>query len=197
MKNRLLLAAFAACLAGGLMTTGAKAGFRVQAQDGSFFYYPGAGYVPVPYVFHYILPPGLNDGPGQPGPDGRFDESYYDPAFDEPPAKPKPLKKKPVAKTATAAKPVTTAMTATKPVTATTTTTKTANAVATAEPQTPKGALTCDKATSIVSDFGFANVKPQSCKGQVYAFNGARDGKNFAIKLDAVSGELTEVKKAQ
>jgi hypothetical protein len=195
MIHRVLLAAFVACLAGGLMTTGAEAGFRVQARDGSWFYYPGAGYVPVPYVFHYILPPGLNDGPDQPGPDGSFDESYYDPSFDDPPAKPKPLKKKPVAKTATATKPVTTATTATKPITATTT--KTASAAATAEPQSPKGALSCDKATGIVSGYGFANVKPQSCKGQFYAFNGARDGKNFAIKLDAASGELTEVKKVQ
>jgi hypothetical protein len=196
MNHRFFLAVFAVCLAGGLMTTSAEAGFRVQAQDGSWFYYPGAGYVPVPYVFRYVLPPGLNDGPDQPGPDGRFDESYYDPSFDEPPAQPKPLKKKPVSKTATAMKPVTKTTTATtKPVTATAT--KTASAAAATEPQPPKGALACDKATGIVSGFGFANVKAASCTGQVYSFSGARDGKNFAIKLDAATGELTEVKKVQ
>jgi hypothetical protein len=195
MNHRVLLATLAACLAGGLMTTSAEAGFRVQAQDGSWFYYPGAGYVPVPYVFHYILPPGLNDGPDTPGPDGNFDESYYDPSYDEPPAKPKPVKKKPVAKTPTTVNSVATTTATTKPATAAAT--KTASAAATTGPQTPKGALTCDKATGIVSGFGFTSVKPQSCTGQVYAFNGARDGKNFAIKLDAISGELTEVKKVQ
>ena len=55
--------------------------------------------------------------------------------------------------------------------------------------------LSCDKAGSIVTGYGFSGVKAQSCKGKVYAFNATRDGKSFAIKLDAASGELTEVKK--
>ena len=55
--------------------------------------------------------------------------------------------------------------------------------------------LSCDKATSVVSGYGFSSVTPSSCSGKVYAFNATRDGKQFAIKLDPASGELTEVKK--
>lgn len=55
--------------------------------------------------------------------------------------------------------------------------------------------LSCEKATSVVSGYGFSNVTPSSCKGKVYAFNAQRDGKSFAIKLDSASGELTDVKK--
>ena len=57
--------------------------------------------------------------------------------------------------------------------------------------------MSCDKAGSIVSGYGFSSVNPTSCKGKVYAFNATRDGKSFTIKLDAASGELTEVKKLQ
>lgn len=56
-------------------------------------------------------------------------------------------------------------------------------------------ALSCEKATSVVTGYGFSSVTPSSCNGKVYAFNATRDGKSFAIKLDAASGELTEVKK--
>jgi hypothetical protein len=56
-------------------------------------------------------------------------------------------------------------------------------------------ALSCEKATSVVTGYGFSSVTPSSCNGKVYAFNATRDGKSFAIKLDSASGELTEVKK--
>lgn len=55
--------------------------------------------------------------------------------------------------------------------------------------------LSCDKATSVVSGYGFSNVTASSCKGKVYAFSAVRDGNAFTIKLDPASGELTEVKK--
>lgn len=55
--------------------------------------------------------------------------------------------------------------------------------------------MSCEKATSVVSGYGFSSVTPSSCSGKVYAFNAVRDGKSFAIKLDSASGELTEVKK--
>jgi len=55
--------------------------------------------------------------------------------------------------------------------------------------------LSCEKATSVVTGYGFSSVQPSSCSGKVYAFNAIRDGKSFAIKLDSASGELTEVKK--
>ena len=57
------------------------------------------------------------------------------------------------------------------------------------------GPLSCEKATTVVSGFGFSSVEAASCAGKVYAFNAKRGGKSFAIKLDPTSGELTEVKK--
>lgn len=55
--------------------------------------------------------------------------------------------------------------------------------------------LSCDKASEIVSGYGFSSVKSTSCTGPVYAFNASRDGKPFSIKMNSASGELTEVKK--
>ena len=113
-----------------------------------------------------------------------FDESYYDPQIDEPVKKLKPRKTvKPAA-----AKLVTPALKPKKDV-ATASIAKPAAAA--------KSVMTCDKATSIVGDYGFSSVKPSDCQGEVYAFNATRDGKSFAIKLNAASGELTEVKKLQ
>lgn len=71
---------------------------------------------------------------------------------------------------------------------------------AAAKPAEPKKAaaasgLSCEKATSVVTGYGFSSVQPSSCSGKVYAFNATRDGKSFDIKLDSASGELTEVKK--
>ena len=58
-------------------------------------------------------------------------------------------------------------------------------------------AISCDKAEEIVSGYGFANVTPKTCTGQVFAFNATRSGKTYVIKLNSASGELTEVKKVQ
>jgi hypothetical protein len=59
----------------------------------------------------------------------------------------------------------------------------------------PVPGLTCEKATSVVSSYGFSSVTPSSCSGKVYAFSAQRDGKNFSIRLNPANGELTEVKK--
>jgi len=56
-------------------------------------------------------------------------------------------------------------------------------------------AISCAKASKIVSEFGFSSVQSTSCKGETYAFKAVRDGRNFSIKLSAKNGELTEVKK--
>ena len=58
-------------------------------------------------------------------------------------------------------------------------------------------AITCDKAEKIVSGYGFANVKPTTCTGQVFAFNATRSGNAYVIKLDSANGELTEVNKVR
>ena len=58
-------------------------------------------------------------------------------------------------------------------------------------------AISCDKAEKIVSGYGFANVTPATCTGQVFAFNATRSGNTYVIKLNSASGELTEVNKVQ
>jgi hypothetical protein len=58
-------------------------------------------------------------------------------------------------------------------------------------------AISCDKAGEIVSGYGFANVTPTTCTGQVFAFNATRSANTYVIKLSSASGELTEVNKVQ
>lgn len=114
----------------------------------------------------------------------KIDESYYEPQPVQP-AKPKPVKPATKTTTAPAAKPATTTNPALPQKTASATTAKPAGS----------GPLSCEKATEVVSGFGFASVEASSCSGKFYAFNAKRGGKSFAIKLDPASGELTEVKK--
>jgi len=110
----------------------------------------------------------------------QLDESYYEPE-PAPPARPKAVKPPP-AKPATATAPANPAL---------------PQKTATTAPAKPlaDGPLSCEKATELVSGFGFSSVEASSCAGKLYAFNAKRDGKNFAIKLDPASGQLTEVKK--
>jgi hypothetical protein len=61
--------------------------------------------------------------------------------------------------------------------------------------QKKSGAISCDQATKIVSDYGFRQVKATSCTGRIFAFNAQRDGRPFSVKVSSASGELTEVKK--
>ena len=108
----------------------------------------------------------------------QIDESYYEPA----PAQPvKPKAVKPPAKAA-ASPPANPAL-------------PQKSAAATPAKPLAEGPLSCEKATSVVSGFGFSSVEAASCAGKVYAFNAKRGGNSFAIKLDPASGELTEVKK--
>lgn len=139
-----------------------------------------------------------------------FDESYYDPQLDLPVKKlkpPKPAKTataKPVTPTAKPKKVLTTASVSTPPP-ETSESASAARAATTESIAAPAGKsvsgaggiLSCDKAGAIVGSYGFSSVKSSDCAGEVYAFNATRDGKTFAIKLNAVSGELTEVKKLQ
>jgi hypothetical protein len=89
---------------------------------------------------------------------------------DEPePAPPPKIKKKPAA-TAAAAAP--------KPKT-----------------ETKSASVSCDKARSIITGYGFGNIETKSCTGNVYSFAAVRGGKSFSVKVSALSGELTEVKR--
>ena len=108
----------------------------------------------------------------------QIDESYYEPA---PAQSMQPKAVKPPAKAA-ATPPANPALP------------QKSAAVAPAKPLA-EGPLSCEKATTVVSGFGFSSVEAASCAGKVYAFNAKRGGKSFAIKLDPTSGELTEVKK--
>lgn len=112
----------------------------------------------------------------------KFDERYYEPEPDPMPP-PKARRVAPAKKPETAAKPATGAAA------------KTQKTATTAKPAGSSGALSCEKATSVISGYGFSSVEAASCAGKQYAFNATRDGKKFAIKLDPASGELTEVKK--
>ena len=68
----------------------------------------------------------------------------------------------------------------------------TAQQVATAE-----NAVDCEKAQLIVADYGFKDIKAESCSGETLGFSATRDGKPFSIRILAVDGEFAEVKRLQ
>jgi hypothetical protein len=71
-----------------------------------------------------------------------------------------------------------------------------AEAKSASAPAKPKvTSVSCDKAKSILSGYGFGEVEAKSCNGEVYSFAAKRDGKTFAVKVSALNGELTEVKR--
>jgi hypothetical protein len=151
-----------------LPATEAEAGHRV-----GFLFAPSYGYYdpwyPPPRYYYYYDEPEQYYG---------YDERYYEPQYEEP-APRKSKKKKKTASTSEVNKK------------------KKQTKAVTAEAKPKTNAMTCEKATSIVAGYGFGAVKAADCQGQVYAFNATRDGKAYAIKLSAASGELTEVKKLQ
>jgi hypothetical protein len=55
--------------------------------------------------------------------------------------------------------------------------------------------VSCDKAKSIVTGYGFSDIQTMSCSGSIYSFAANRGGKSFAVKVSALNGELTEVKR--
>jgi hypothetical protein len=61
--------------------------------------------------------------------------------------------------------------------------------------QPGQGAVSCDKARGIVADYGFRDIKADSCSGKTYGFSATRDGKSFSIKIVAANGELAEVRR--
>ena len=63
------------------------------------------------------------------------------------------------------------------------------------KPRLAANQLSCNKAKSIVSGFGFSDVTPRTCTGNVYDFKAKRDGKPYSIKVSSLSGELKAVKK--
>jgi hypothetical protein len=69
--------------------------------------------------------------------------------------------------------------------------------VALAIPNEAKGAprsITCEKAETIVAEFGFKQVEVQLCAEKNFEFRAMRDGKHFSIKINA-NGELARVQR--
>ena len=112
-----------------------------------------------------------------------YDERYYEPELAKPKRKATKKKAEQSNKKKTAAKPAKQAPQ------------KEASAAQKKAAPAKSTGLSCEKASSVVTGYGFSSVTPSNCEGKVYAFNAQRDGKSFAIKLDPASGELTEVKK--
>ena len=59
----------------------------------------------------------------------------------------------------------------------------------------PASPVSCDKGASIVSSFGFDNVKTKSCDAGTLAYNAERSGTAFQIDVNPKTGELIAVKK--
>lgn len=193
MKKSLVLVAGSLLLAGAMAPLPAEAGVRLTVSTWGVPYFET--YSP-PYAPHWrrrVPPPDLYgssyyDDYGDQG----FDESYYDPYYLPPSAPPQRLyaRKHTYVAVPKAKKSAVARNTAVKSAT------KVATASLTNKSESGKStSLSCDKATSIVTGYGFSGVTPKDCQGQVYEFGATRDGKKFLIKLSAASGELTDVKK--
>jgi len=63
------------------------------------------------------------------------------------------------------------------------------------KPSLAANQLSCNKAKSIVSDFGFSDIIARTCTGNIYDFSAKRDGSPYSIKVSSLSGELKGVKK--
>lgn len=183
MSIRIVSAALAVVFLTGTLASDAFADHRrrprVHVYDD---YYAGPDVVRVPDVMRFMfggyrMTPEDYDDLYANG-EQEFDSGYYDPQVDQPVKKAKPRKP---AKAAVKPKPDLTTASTSKP----------------KAPSAAKSILTCDKASAVVGSYGFTGIKASDCNGEVYAFTATRDGKPFAVKLSALSGELTEVKKLQ
>ncbi|MCB1379600.1 MAG: hypothetical protein KDK89_14725 [Alphaproteobacteria bacterium] len=125
-----------------------------------------------------------------------FDEGYYDPTIDLAPPKAK-SKSKTAAKIPDKIVPKPVAKPKSVRDLSTASVSKPAKTESSSDSSRSTAGLSCEKAGQIITGYGFTGVKAQACEGKVYAFNATRDGKPFAIKLNAANGELTEVKKLQ
>jgi len=57
----------------------------------------------------------------------------------------------------------------------------------------PESSKQCKKAKSNLEKYAFSNIQIKNCKGKTFEFTAQRDGKGFAIKVSAATGELIEV----
>ena len=59
----------------------------------------------------------------------------------------------------------------------------------------PVRTISCDKAQTIIAEYGFKEIVPQSCSGKTRDFRAMRDGKTFEVRVLASDGELEKVQK--
>ena len=59
----------------------------------------------------------------------------------------------------------------------------------------PVEVIDCAKARVIVADYGFKDIKAESCSGDTLDFGATRDGKRFFIKIFATDAEFAEVRR--
>lgn len=199
MTHRALLALLAVSVSAGLLASPAEARKRYYYYGSPYpAYYPnGPGFIPAdPYMRYYsdqYDAEQYGDDEDQYGDNG-FDEEYYQPKLKTTNRKASPAqvesysRRKAGAPAEQASRTIDDAPVGSiskKPV---------PKPVA-AVPATKS--VSCEKATSIIQGYGFSSVKSTSCTGSTYAFAATRDGKNYAVKLNAKSGELTDVRKLQ
>ena len=216
MSKRFTLMALAAIIGVTAVASAAEAEVRLKRKNGHAYfepYYPGEVYIVEPSLYGNGVAPGVYEDEVYDGRQSQvvaFDESYYDPYYLPPSKKLKKVKAAQRAKAkaaalaaareaearASAAK-VAKAKTpeASQEITGSTSKIKSA-AVATEGAKKPAGAaVSCEKANSIVSGYGFSTVEATKCAAPTYEFKALRDGKAFVVKVSSASGELTEVKK--
>lgn len=216
MSKRFAMMALAAIVGVTAIATAADAEVRLKRKNGRAYfepYYPGEVYMAEPGIYGNDVPPSVYDDEDYNGQQRQvvaFDESYYDPYYLPPSKK---LKK---AKAAQRAKAKAAALAAAREAEARANALKVAKAkppeasqeitgstskiksaaVATEGVKKPASvAVSCEKATSIVSGYGFSTVEATKCAAPTYEFKALRDGKAFVVKVSSASGELTEVKK--
>jgi hypothetical protein len=55
--------------------------------------------------------------------------------------------------------------------------------------------ISCEKAQAIVAEYGFKNIKIETCDGTTYVFGASGDGNPFSIQIAAANGELAKVQR--
>jgi len=53
----------------------------------------------------------------------------------------------------------------------------------------------CERAEAIVAEYGFKNIKAETCTEPTLQFSATRDGKSFSIEIVGASGELATVRR--
>ena len=61
------------------------------------------------------------------------------------------------------------------------------------EPTKAEAQVSCEAAAGVVADYGFTDVRPANCSGDLYRFSATRDGTDYLIGITAASGEIAEV----